>query len=203
MKMPAYYPIFLDLAQRRCLVVGGGTVAERKVQGLLEAKAHVVVVSPSLTAMLYISAINGDISHIPRGFRDEDVEGCALVIGATDRVEVNTYVAAAARRRGIWVNVVDTPKACDFIAPALIRRGVLQIAISTGGNSPTLAKRLRQGLEVLIGPEYGELADVLGTLRAAIRCRGERPEGQKAMFQHLVEASGLPLIAAATISEPL
>jgi precorrin-2 dehydrogenase / sirohydrochlorin ferrochelatase len=203
MNVPAYYPIFLDLTQRRCLVVGGGTVAERKVQGLLEATANVVVVSPSLTEMLRIWAINGDISHVPRDFRDEDVEGCALVIGATDRGEVNTYVAAAARRRGIWVNVVDMPSVCDFIAPALIRRRALQIAISTGGNSPTLAKRLRQGLEVLIGPEYGELADVLGALRTAIRCQEERPEERKAVFQRLVEASGLPLIAAATISEHL
>ncbi|MBI3330307.1 MAG: bifunctional precorrin-2 dehydrogenase/sirohydrochlorin ferrochelatase [Nitrospinae bacterium] len=196
--MSAYYPIFLNLAQKRCLVVGGGTVAERKVQGLLEAKAAVVVVSPSLTDALHRWAIDGAIGHIRRTFRDEDVGGCALVIGATDRAEVNAQVAEAARCRGIWVNIVDTPAACDFIAPAVVRRGELQIAISTGGNSPTLAKRLREGLEELIGPEYGDVVDVLGSLRAAMRRRRESPEVRKAMFERLVDAADLPLAVAAT-----
>ncbi len=196
--MAAYYPIFLDLAQRSCLVVGGGPVAERKVCGLLEAEASVVVVSPSLTPTLHRWASNGAIAHIPRAFRDEDVEGCALVIGATDQGEVNRHVALAARRRGIWVNIVDTPMACDFIAPAVVRRGALQIAISTGGKSPTLAKQLREGLEALIGPEYGDVADILGALRDAVRCGGEPLEERKAMFERMVEASGLPLLVAAT-----
>src|SRR5918912_2298419 len=121
--MPVYYPIFLDLAQRRCLVVGGGIVAERKVCGLLEAEAAVVVVSPSVTTALRRWASQGAITHISRAFRDEDVEGCALIIAATDREEVNRHVALAARRRRIWVNTVDTPAACDFIAPAVVRRG--------------------------------------------------------------------------------
>jgi precorrin-2 dehydrogenase / sirohydrochlorin ferrochelatase len=198
-----YYPVFLDLAQRRCLVVGGGTVAERKAQGLLEAKARVVVVSPSLTEALRMWAANGVLSHLPRSFHDADVEGCALVIAATDRGDVNAHVAATARRRGIWVNVVDTPDACDFIAPAVVRRGALQIAISTGGKSPMLAKRLREGLETLIGPEYGELADVLGVMRAAVRYREEPSEVWRAMFQRLIEASCLPLLADVTSVEPL
>jgi precorrin-2 dehydrogenase / sirohydrochlorin ferrochelatase len=198
-----YYPVFLDLAQRRCLVVGGGTVAERKAQGLLEAKARVVVVSPSLTEALRMWAANGVLSHLPRSFHDADVEGCALVIAATDRGDVNAHVAATARRRGIWVNVVDTPDACDFIAPAVVRRGALQIAISTGGKSPMLAKRLREGLETLIGPEYGELADVLGAMRAAVRYREEPSEVWRAMFQRLIEASCLPLLADVTSVEPL
>lgn len=199
--MSAYYPIFLDLAQRRCLVVGGGTVAERKVQGLLAAKADVVVVSPTLTAALCRWADEGIIAHIARSFREEDVEGCVLVIGTTDRLEVNTHIATTARRRTIWVNIVDSPDLCDFIAPAVIRRGEVQIAISTGGKSPTLAKRLRQGLEALIGPEYGDVADVLGCLRAAIRRRGEPLKGRNALFERLVEASGLHLVVAATPAE--
>jgi precorrin-2 dehydrogenase/sirohydrochlorin ferrochelatase len=191
----AYYPIFLKLEAKRCLVVGGGAVAERKVQGLLEAKAEVVVVSPSLTDALRLWAVAGAISHVPRSFRDEDLKGCALVIGATDRVEVNRQVATAARRDGVWVNIVDTPAACDFIAPAVVRRGELQIAISTAGNSPTLAKRLRAGLEELIGPEYGEVAAVLGCLRAAVRRLREPPEVRKALFERLLDACRLPLIA--------
>jgi siroheme synthase-like protein len=142
-------------------------------------------------------------THIPRPFHDEDVEGCALVIAATDRGDVNAHVAATARRRGIWVNVVDTPDACDFIAPAVVRRGALQIAISTGGKSPMLAKRLREGLEALIGPEYGELADILGAMRAAVRYREEPSEVWRAMFQRLIEASCLPLLADVTTVESL
>jgi siroheme synthase-like protein len=111
-------------------------------------------------------------------------------------------VALAARRRRIWVNTVDTPAACDFIAPAVVRRGAVQIAISTGGKSPTLAKRLREGLEAFIGPEYGDVADILGALRAAIRGGGETPEGRKVMFERLVEASGLPLLMAAPPKDP-
>jgi precorrin-2 dehydrogenase/sirohydrochlorin ferrochelatase len=198
-----YYPIFLDLAQRRCLVVGGRAVAERKVQGLLEAKAQVVVVCPSLTDILRLWAIKGVLTHRPRPFHDEDVEGCALVIAATDRGDVNAHIATTARRHGIWVNVVDTPDACDFIAPAVVRRGSLQIAISTGGKSPMLAKRLREGLEALIGPEYGELADILGAMRAAVRYREEPSEVWRAMFQRLIEASCLPLLADVTTVESL
>ena len=200
--MSAYYPIFLNLAHRRCLVVGGGVVAERKVQGLLEANARVVVVSPSLTDSLRRWASEGVIGHVPRCFRDDDIDGCALVIGATDQVEVNREVAMAARRRGIWVNIVDTPAACDFIAPAVVRRGEVQIAISTGGKSPTLAKRLREGLEELIGPEYGEVAEILGALREAIRRQEKTPEARKALFERLVEATGLPLAVGSVAAEP-
>ena len=200
--MSSYYPIFLQLKARRCLVVGGGTVAERKVRGLLETGSDVVVVSPSLNEALHIWASDGAIRYLRRSFRDEDVEGCALVIGATDRVEVNMHVAAAARRRGIWVNIVDTPAACDFIAPAVVRRGELQIAISTGGNSPTLARRLREGLEELIGPEYGEVAEVLGALRTAIHRQEKAPEARKAIFERLVEAAGLPFAVAPITTEP-
>ncbi|MBI3330401.1 MAG: bifunctional precorrin-2 dehydrogenase/sirohydrochlorin ferrochelatase [Nitrospinae bacterium] len=200
--MSAYYPVYLNLARRRCLVVGGGAVAERKVQGLVEADADVVVVSPSLTETLHRWASDGTVRHVPRSFHDEDVEDCALVIGATDRTEVNARVAIAARRRGIWVNIVDTPAACDFIAPAVVRRGELQIAITTGGKSPTLAKRLREGLEELIGPEYGEVAEILGALRSAIHRHEKLPEVRKAMFERLVEAAGLPLTMGPIAAEP-
>jgi precorrin-2 dehydrogenase/sirohydrochlorin ferrochelatase len=192
--MAVYYPIFLDLTQRCCLVVGGGTVAEHKVQGLLEAGADVVVVSPTLTETLHAWAGDNLLTYLPRPFRDEDVKGCALVVAATDCVAVNARVAKTARHFGIWVNVVDTPAVCDFIAPAVVRRGSLQIAISTGGRSPMLAKRLRQGLEALIGSEYGELADILGAMRTAVRHRGEPSEVWRTMFKRVIDASGLPLL---------
>jgi len=192
--VPVYYPMFVDLTRRRCLIVGGGPVAERKAQGLLEAEARVVVVSPTLTEHLQRWALDGLITYVPRTFEDGDVGGCALIIAATDRGTVNTHVARVARRRGIWVNVVDTPGECDFIAPAVVRRGALQLAISTGGKSPMLAKRLREGFETAIGPEYGELADVLGAMRAAARYRGEPLEAWQALLQRFIEASGLPLL---------
>jgi precorrin-2 dehydrogenase/sirohydrochlorin ferrochelatase len=197
-----YYPIFVDLTRRRCLIVGGGPVAERKAQGLLEAMARVTVVSPALTTQLRRWALAGLVTHRPRPFEAEDVEGCALVIAATDRGAVNTHVARVARRRGIWVNVVDTPDECDFIAPAVVRRGALQLAISTGGNSPMLAKRLRQGLEAMIGPEYGDLTALLGALRAAARVRGEPSEAWQALLQQVIEESGLPLLTEVTAAAP-
>ncbi|HEX2279043.1 MAG TPA: bifunctional precorrin-2 dehydrogenase/sirohydrochlorin ferrochelatase [Candidatus Tectomicrobia bacterium] len=199
--MAVYYPLFLDLTQRCCLVVGGGTVAERKVQGLLEAGADVVVVSPTLTEALLAWAGDSLLTYLPRPFRDEDVRGCALVIAATGDVEVNAHVAKTARHFGIWVNVVDTPAVCDFIAPAVVRRGALQIAISTGGRSPMLAKRLRQGLEALIGAEYGELADILGAMRTSVRYRGEPSEVWHAVFKRVIDASGLPLLKPAGNAE--
>jgi precorrin-2 dehydrogenase/sirohydrochlorin ferrochelatase len=181
MNSKRYYAVFLDLEHKRCLVVGGGAVAERKVQELLDAQADVLVVSPSLTDALSQLAGAGAIRHLPRPFCDDDVRGCALVIGATDQLELKAQVAAAARRQAVWVNVVDTPAACDFIAPALVRRGALQIAISTGGNSPSLAKRLRHGLEQLIGPEYGVLVDVKRSIGS--QAKGRNMPGYRRTLQ--------------------
>ncbi|MBI3329226.1 MAG: bifunctional precorrin-2 dehydrogenase/sirohydrochlorin ferrochelatase [Nitrospinae bacterium] len=182
-----YYPIFLDLQGKRCLVVGGGEVATRKVQGLLEAGAEVSVVSPALTETLSMLAEWGAIQHAARAFQPGDVDGCALVIGATDQSAVNAAVCEAARRQGIWVNIVDTPDACDFIAPAVVRRGALQIAISTGGKSPTLAKQIRIQLEQLYGPEYAELLTWLGEQRKRIRRLAVDAATRKAFHEQLVD----------------
>lgn len=182
-----YYPIFVNLQAKRCLVVGGGEVARRKVQGLLDAGGAVVVVSPTLTAALYTLARCGAIHHEARPFQADDVDGCTLVIGATDQPAVNAAVCEAARRLGIWVNIVDTPDACDFIAPAVVRRGALQIAISTGGNSPALAKRIRAQLEQTYGPEYVELLAWVGQQRERIRRQTVDPAMRKAYNEHLVE----------------
>ncbi len=182
-----YYPIFLNLEGKRCLVVGGGEVATRKVQGLLDAGAAVVVVSPTLTTTLSELARRGALHHEARPFQAEDVVGCALVIGATNQPAVNAAVYEASQRHGIWVNIVDTPDACDFIAPAVVRRGALQIAISTGGNSPTLAKRIRAHLEQLYGPEYAEILAWLGVRRKHIRQQVVDPALRKAYCEQLVD----------------
>jgi precorrin-2 dehydrogenase/sirohydrochlorin ferrochelatase len=185
--MPSYYPMFVDLQGKCCLVVGGGEIATRKVQGLLDAEARVVVVSPALCATLTTLAAQGVITHHARPFRSDDVLGCTLVIGATDRPDVNAAVCKAARAQDVWVNIVDTPEACDFIAPAIVRRGALQIAISTGGQSPTLAKRIRMQLEEAYGPEYGRLLEKLGRERQRIRHLIRDLNLRKAYYERLVE----------------
>jgi precorrin-2 dehydrogenase / sirohydrochlorin ferrochelatase len=185
--MASYYPVFVDLEGKRCLVVGGGEIATRKVEGLLEAGALVVVVSPGLSSALVALAACGAIQHRPRAFLEGDVVGCALVIGATDQYVVNQAVCEAARRHHIWVNIVDTPEHCDFIAPAVVRRGALQIAISTGGLSPTLAKRIRMQLERFYGQEYAELLEKLGRERPRIRQLIADPELRKAYYERLVD----------------
>jgi precorrin-2 dehydrogenase/sirohydrochlorin ferrochelatase len=207
--MPGYYPMFVDLQGKRCLVVGGGDIATRKVQGLLDADARVVVVSPTLCQALATLVAQGVIAHQPRPFRADDVLGCTLVIGATDQSEVNMAVSKAARAHDVWVNVVDTPESCDFIAPAIVRRGALQIAISTGGHSPTLAKRIRMQLEEVYGPEYGKLLEKLGRERGRIRQLIRDPGLRKAYYERLVDAALAKLgrtaspPATATTSHPL
>ena len=187
--MPSYYPMFVDLQGKRCLVVGGGEIATRKVQGLLDADALVVVVSPALCEALATLAVQGVITYQARPFRADDVLGCTLVIGATDQLEVNRAVCKAARAHDVWVNIVDTPEACDFIAPAIVRRGPLQIAISTGGHSPTLAKRIRMQLEEAYGPEYGRLLEKLGRERQRIRHLIRDPDLRKAYYERLVDTA--------------
>jgi precorrin-2 dehydrogenase/sirohydrochlorin ferrochelatase len=206
--MPSYYPMFVDLQGKRCLVVGGGEIAARKVQGLLDAEALVVVVSPALCSELRSLAAQGLITYLARAFRSDDVLGCRLVIGATDRAQVNAAVCKAARAHDVWVNIVDTPDACDFISPAIVRRGALQIAISTAGHSPTLAKRIRMQLEAVYGPEYGRLLEKLGRERRRIRQVIRDLDLRKAYYERLVDTAlatlGGPLSpASATASQAL
>ena len=176
--MAAYYPAFLDLRGRRCLVVGGGTIAERKVTGLLEAGARVCVVSPTLTPALSALARTSAVEHRARTFRRHDARGCALVVAATGLVAVDDLVAAAARHARALVNVVDRPGACDFILPSVLRRGDLQIAVSTGGQSPALAREIRRHLEAEIGAEYGALVARVGRGRLRLRARRLDPAGR-------------------------
>ena len=167
--MPDYLPAFFDLRGRRCLVVGGGTVGERKVRELLACAARVTVVSPALTPELAALAETGCIDHRRRSFRRADVRGCVVAIAATGRPHVDGAVATAARRHRAFVNVVDRPEACDFIFGSVLRRGELQIAVSTGGRSPALAREIRRRLEPVFGPEYAALVDRIGVERTRAR----------------------------------
>lgn len=169
--MPDYFPAFLDLRGRRCLVVGGGLIGERKVRDLLSCGADVVLVSPAATTGLAELVNRGTVTHRRRTFRQSDVRGCAVVVAATGVTAVDTAVAGAAKRRRALVNVVDRPALCDFIVPSVLRRGELQIAVSTGGRSPALAREIRHGLEDMFGPEYAELIERVGRERTRARVR--------------------------------
>ncbi len=146
-----YYPAFLDLRGKKAVVVGGGSIAERKTFSLIQAGAEITVVSPSLTEKLEKAKSDRRISHISRGYRKGDLRGSFLVIAATDSEEVNSRVAGDAPA---LVNVVDVPSECNFIAPSVVRRGPLSVAISTSGASPAMAKTLRKELEKVYGPEF-------------------------------------------------
>lgn len=163
------YQISLKLEGQPCLVVGGGLIAERKIKSLLECGADVTVVSPELSPELAAAASAGEFRYLRRGFRTSDLDGLFLVISATDEQEINHQIAGLCRKRGILVNVVDNPQLSTFFVTALVRRGPLSIGISTGGTSPLLARRLREYLESEIGPEFGELAVLLGKLREQVQ----------------------------------
>ena len=167
--MPDYFPAFLDLRGRRCVVAGGGVIGERKAQALLECGAVVIVVSPTLTPELAALASSRRIEHRARLFRRSDLRGCALAISATGDARVDETIALMSRRARVLVNAVDRPEHCDFIMPSVLRRGELQIAVSTGGRSPALAREIRRGLERLFGPDYAEIVRRAGAYRRRAR----------------------------------
>lgn len=166
-----YYPINLQIAGRQCAVIGGGTVAARKVKSLLAADAIVTVVSPELTATLDRMAQQGRIRWARREFQAGDTQDYFLVICATDNSDANQAVYREARQNGVLVNVVDVPELCDFTIPAQVTRGDLLLTVSTGGKSPMLARRLREELESLYGPEYGQYLELVAEIRRDIRQR--------------------------------
>lgn len=170
-----FYPIFVDLAGRRCVVIGGGPVAERKVEGLLAAEAAVTVIAPQLTSRLQALAAAGRVRHVAREYVPGDLEGCALAFTATGGGEINAAVAGEGRARGVWVNAADDPPRCDFILPAVLRRGRLAVAVATGGASPALASAVRDRLARHLGEEYTALSEVVADVRREMRARGLRP----------------------------
>jgi precorrin-2 dehydrogenase / sirohydrochlorin ferrochelatase len=183
-----WYPIVADLTARRCLVVGGGPVAEGKVHGLLAAGAEVVVVSPRLTPALDALVAEGRIAHEPRPYRAGDLAGVALAFVASDDPHVTEAVASEGRRRGVWVNAADDPAHCDFILPSVLRRGALTVAVSTGGVSPAMARAVRERLEGCVTEADGRMLEVAGRVRHELRARRRRPSAQtwrSALDDHL------------------
>lgn len=183
--MKSLFPLFLKLEGRHCLVVGAGAVAESKIQTLLDAGGEVHVVAPEATVGIQRWADTSVIVWKQRAFAADDLVGAVLVITATSWPEINEAVFQEARRRGVLCNSVDDPKRCDFYYGAVVRRGDLQIAISTAGQSPALAQRLRFRLEAQFGPEYGRWLDQLGRIRQHLLKGNIHPEERKALLHRL------------------
>ena len=186
--MRKLYPMMVDLTGKRCLVVGGGSVAERKATLLAECGADIEVVSPATTARLAALAASGAVRVRRRPVRPSDLTGAFLVVMATDDPQVNREMAERVRGAGGLVNVADDPEACSFLVPSVLRRGDLTIAISTGGGSPALAKKLRQRLEQTIGPEYEAYLTALRLLRERARRAIADPRARQAVFRRAVES---------------
>ncbi|OPL14613.1 MAG: hypothetical protein AVO39_08825 [delta proteobacterium MLS_D] len=192
--MTNFYPLFLDLLGRKCVVVGAGEVAARKTVRLLECGARVTVVGKSPGAG--ITELNGEgvIDLIDGEYREEYLDGAFLVIGATDNGDVNRRVYEDAEERGMLVNIVDCPELCNFILPALLRRGDLTVAVSTGGRSPVMARRIRNELETKLDEGYSPMLRLMGDLRGKILARGLSPEDNKPIFESLADSPLLDLL---------
>ncbi len=187
--MPDYFPAFLDLRGRRCLVVGGGLIAARKVRGLLACGARITVVSPVLVPSLARVAAAGRVQHRGRVFRKADARGALLIIAATGVAAADDAVAEAARRHGALVNAVDRPARCDFIYGSVLRRGQLQIAVSTGGRAPALAREIRRRLEAIVGVEYATLVERVGRARRRARAAAPSRRARLAAGERIAIAS--------------
>ena len=182
-----FLPIFMNVQGQNCLVIGGGKIASRKVFMLLRAGAAVSVVSPELCQDLTIRKNEAEITHIDRAFEDADLAGCKIVIAATDDNKVNIHVSELAKAKGIPVNVVDEPALCSFIVPSIIDRNPVQIAISTGGASPVLARLLRSRLETFIPSSYGRLATLLESFREKVKAKFSNSDDIRTFWEQIVE----------------
>ncbi len=191
-----YYPVLLDLRGRRAVVVGGGAVAEAKVGPLVEAGATMTVVAPALTPGLALRAREGGLAHIPRAYAPGDLEGAYLAIAATDDPDVNHAVHAEAESRGVLINVVDDPPYCGFILPSILRRGDLVVAVSTSGNAPALAVRIRERIERELGDEYARFLALAGALRKPLAERYPDFQVRKRLWYRLVDSDVLALLRA-------
>lgn len=170
-----YYPILLDMAGRPCVVIGGGSVAERKVEGLLDVGANVSIISPGLTSKLASLVSQGTVRHIARQYRAGDLDGHDLAFVATNDREVNETVSREGREGGAWVNVADDPDHCDFIVPSVLRRGDLVVAVATGGSSPALSRAIREELEGHFTEDYATLAEIVAEVRRELKERSLAP----------------------------
>ena len=191
-----FFPIFLDLENRDCLVVGGGKVAARKAALLLRAGAAVQIVAPDLCPELERLVTDKRVTCAAREFGDADIQGKVLVIAATDRQDVNRRVSELAKQRNIPVNVVDQPELCSFIVPSVIDRSPVQVAVSTGGSSPVLARLLRARLESYVPAAYGRLARLVESFRERVKQRFSRMEQRRQFWENALQGEVAELLFA-------
>ncbi len=189
-----YYPIYLDIEDRPVLIIGGGEVCARKAETMLKYGGRVTIVSPAFTGEIERWAADGKVTLRRKLYEESDLDGAAIVIASTDDPCVNARVARDCRRRKLPVNVVDVTHLCEFIVPAIIESGSIQIAISTGGKSPALARTLKEDLKRAIGDEYSEVNDVLGTLRAGAKKTLATDVDRKRFFDGILAAGILEML---------
>ncbi|MDD2554510.1 MAG: bifunctional precorrin-2 dehydrogenase/sirohydrochlorin ferrochelatase [Desulfotomaculaceae bacterium] len=192
--MSGRYLVSLDLNNKRCLIVGGGSVAERKAYTLLECGACVCLVSPDVTPLLELMVQESKIIYRKGCYSSSDLAGVFLVIGASGREDVNRQVADDCLARNLIVNIVDDPAKGNFFVPATFRRGSLEIAVSTGGKSPLLARKIREELERAYGAQYGEFLEMLGGFRQDIIQNVTDPEKKKKILESFVDERILGLL---------
>lgn len=188
------FTINLNIQGHKCLVIGGGHVAERKVESLLQGGADIYLVSPKITQNIEKLAEKGTIKLINREYETSDLDGCFLVISATDNQQVNGKVADDCLSRNILINVVDDPDKCNFTVPSIMRRGSLCIAVSTDGKSPTLAKKIREELEQRFGDEYAEFLDLMGEIREQVMKEIPDEKKRRMIFECLIDSDIIDLI---------
>src|SRR4051794_25055277 len=194
-----YYPAILDIAGRRALVVGAGKVGEGKIEGLLSADARVSVVSLTSTPKVRAWAAEGRIALAERAYQTSDLDGAFMVIAATEDNATNVRVFEDAEARQMLCNVVDVTHLCNFILPSIVRRGDLAIAVSTGGASPALARRIRLSIGECYGDEYAVALQLLGSLREELKAAYPAPEERKIIFERIVYSKFMDLIRAGDV----
>ncbi len=187
-----YYPVFLDIAEKPCVVIGGGSVAERKVTGLLSAGAAVTVISPKVAGGIKALEKKGAIKLVKRGYKKGDLKAAVLVVCASSSKTVNRAAHRHALDANLPVNVVDDPVRCTFIVPSVVDRGALVIAISTSGKGPALSKKLRKDIEETIGPEYAAFTELLGRIRNELLKNGVNSVKKERVVKAIVD-SPLPV----------
>jgi precorrin-2 dehydrogenase/sirohydrochlorin ferrochelatase len=171
--MTTYYPVYLNLRGRRCVIVGGGTVAEGKISRLLDSGADICVVSPDATPGIRQFVADGNVRWERRPYRDGDLEGAFIAIAATNIREVNRRIFQEAEERGVMLNAVDDPPNCSFITPSIVQRGPVTLAISTGGVSPALARKLRESLQKSDALAWADLSNIMSVARSHLRESGQ------------------------------
>ena len=169
--MPDYYPVYLNLAGKRCVILGGGKIAQGKIAALRQAAAQITVISPEATPGIRRAAQRGDVEWLERKYRPGDLEGAFIAVAATNVWHINREIYEEAERLGVLLNVVDDPDLCSFIAPSIVKRDPVTLAISTGGASPALARKMRETLAEDANLRWADLAGVLAQARRLVKDR--------------------------------